>query len=167
MKLPLSILKILLIVPIFCCGGKSQIDISAIEIDGELTVKHDPSQTIDSIIVFNTGKIITTTRDSIYSIITRAEKRKNDSITEALKNKIPNPFAPPTIRQSFTLNENSLFSIIAYDTTGDEVIKLIDDKFSKGVFEVYFAIYSILKPGTYILKMSNQIVEQHLKLHVE
>ena len=166
MKLTSSISIILITVCIFCCSRKNQIYISAIEIDGELTVHHNPAQTIDSIIIFNTGKTITTTGDSVYSITTSAEKRKSDSLSSFKKDSIPNQFAPPVVRQSFTMNENRYFSIIAYDTTGNEVIKPIEDKYTKGIYEVYFSIYSVLKPGTYILKMSNQMVEQHIKLKV-
>lgn len=166
MKQLLFTCSIFIIFLFTCCSSKDKIDVSSIEIDGDLTVEHNPSFTIDSIIIFNTGSIIKSTGDTIYSITTKAEKERVDSLREAQKNQPANPLAQPTTRQTFTLNENSYFSIIVYDTLGNEVIKLIDDKFPKGKYEVYYAIYSILQPGSYILAMSSQLVEQYIKLKV-
>ncbi|HEY3250952.1 MAG TPA: hypothetical protein VGK25_07525 [Ignavibacteria bacterium] len=153
------------------CGQNRKIDVSTITIDAEWTVQHNDSQTIDSIIILNTGKIIRTSGDSIYSIITHTENRRIDSLRDVEK-KLGHPinsFSPAALEithQSFTLNENVNFSVFAYDTTGNEVLKLINDKFSKGVYEVYFAIFSILKPGSYILAITTQLVEQYIKLKV-
>ena len=152
------------------CGQNKKIDLSTIEIDANWTVEHNPSQSIDSIIIFNSANIIKNTGDTIYRITTHAENRRLDSLRDVEK-KLGhpiNPFSPSEMtHQGFTINENSNFSIIAYDTLGNEALKFVDDKFQKGVYEVYFAIYSILTPGTYILKMSNQLVEQHIKLKVK
>ena len=159
---------VLLIISFFSlygCSRGDKIDISTITIDREIEVKSVQSQTSDSIIIFNTNKIITTTGDSIYNITTKFEKRKRDSILAV--NKYPNPFAPVMTHFSYSLNDHTDFIIIVYDNSGMEVKKLVDGKFSKGVYEVYFDIYSIFKPGTYYAAVYHQIENQYFKLIVK
>lgn len=158
-------LFILFIFVSFYGCGSDKLDIAAITIDREINVYCVPSQTIDSIIIFNTYKTIKTTGDSIYNITTKFEKRKRDSVMAV--NKIPNPFAPVMTHYSYTLNDFTDFIIIVYDNNGNDLKKLVDGKFSKGVYEVYFDIYSIFNPGTYYAAVYHQIENQYFKLIVK
>jgi len=140
-----------------CCTQtkKINIDITKIKFEGTLSFRHNSNQTIDSIIIINTEKTITSTGDSIYNIITKEEKRIG---------KIPNPFAPETKFMVYSWQRTTLFSINVYDTMGYEIARLVNKELPPGEYLIYFAIYTVLNPGVYILEINYDNFEQIWKL---
>ena len=153
----------LVLISFYGCGGKDKIEISTISIDREFTVKNSPSQTFDSIVIYNTKRIVTATGDSIFNITTKEDKRKRES---ADRNKIADSLNPILTHYSYSLNELSDFIITIYDNSGIKLLNLVDGRFSKGIYEVRFEIYSILKPGSYISEVSHQNSDQYFKIIV-
>jgi hypothetical protein len=149
------------------CSRGDKIDISTISIDREISVNHDLTQTTDSIIIYKTKKIISSSGDSVYNITTKSEKRKRDSLIAADTAKIPGSFAPETNHFTYSLTSAVNFSVIIYDSSGTELVKLVDGKFSKGSYEVYFAVYSVLKPGLYYAVVYHQSADQYFKLTIK
>jgi len=152
---------------LIACSRSDKIDISTLKIDREITVNNNSEQTADSIIIFNTKKIISSTGDSVFSITTNSDKRNRDSFIGADSAKIPNTLAPETNHFTYALTEAVKFAVVVYDSTGNEKIKLVDGNFSKGVYEVYFAVYSVLKPGLYYTVVYHQSADQYFKLTVK
>lgn len=145
------------------CGQKLDLDSFNDKPENTWGFKSNPSQTIDSIYVFDTGKITNSTGERIYEITTYAEKRKDDSLLEISKNeKFPSPFAPPTTFIAYSFKETTLFIETVYDTLGFEYTKLLEKELIHGEYLVNFAIYSVLKPGTYFMEtiINNQ---KHLR----
>ncbi|HMQ79027.1 MAG TPA: hypothetical protein PKE39_01825 [Ignavibacteria bacterium] len=137
------------------CGQKHKLDFYNFNVKPEDTWRFNtnPSQTIDSIFVFDTGKIINSTGERIYEITTYAEKRKDDSLLEISKNeKFPSPFAPPTTSMPYTFKETTLFIETVYDSLGFEYTKLLEKELLPGEYIVKYAIYSVLKPGSYFME---------------
>jgi len=147
---------IILIFSHYSCGQEKKALFDSIKNNSDYTwtLLHDSSnQTVDSIITFRSGEVISTGQP-IYTITTKAEKRKTDSLTEVRKReKFPNPFAPATTFLPYTLMEKSLFRIAIYDTLGNEVANLINMELPFGEYLVNFSIYSVLKPNTYLLEI--------------
>ena len=114
--------------------------------------REDQNQTVDSIIIFQSGKVHSTGQP-IFTITTKYEKRKTDSTNEVKKkDSIPNPFAPVGTHSNYTLTEKSLFSITMYDTLGNEKEKLINKVLPSGDYEVNYSIYYIMDPNIYLLE---------------
>lgn len=119
------------------------------------------NQTADSIIIFKSDEV--GIHQPVYSITTKAEKRKLDSLSEAFK-KAPNPFAPATKYFFYSLSKNSLFKVSIYDTLGSEITTLINTELPYGDYEVYFSLYGILSPNTYVQKVQYDGQIQYRKL---
>lgn len=153
-------IAIIIFVSFYGCGD-DKIDLSAIGIDREITVKNSPSQNFDSIVTFNTNRVINSTGDSVFNITTSENRRES-----SLKNKPADTLDPVMTHYSYSLNEAVYFIITIYDSSGLKLIELVNDRFSKGMYEVHFAIYSILKPGTYISAVSHQNSDQYFKIIV-
>jgi len=159
----ISLLIFLVLFSFYSCGGKDKIEVSAISIDREISVKSSPSQTYDSIIIYNTKLIVMATGDSVSIITTKSDKRRWESID---KNKSADSINPALTHYSYSLNELSDFIITVFDNNGNKIINLVDGRFSKGIYEVHFEIYSILKPGTYISAVSHLNSDQYFKIIV-
>ncbi len=128
--------------------------------------REDQNQTVDSIIIFQSG-VVTSTGQPIFKITTKSEKRKTDSTNEARKKTIPNPFAPATNSLNYSLSEKSLFTIILYDTLGNEIEKLVNQVLAPGDYEVSFSIYYIMEPNVYLLETKSKGYNDFRKLIIK
>jgi hypothetical protein len=131
------------------CSQKEKIDLNDFDDKPGNTwiFETDPTQTEDSIIQFDTKRTIATTGRKIYEITTKGERRRSDST-------IPNPFAPVTEGLYYDFYERTLFSITVYDSLGYELTKLFNEEIQPGEYLIKFAIYSVLIPGKYYMKMN-------------
>jgi hypothetical protein len=125
--------------------------------------REDQNQTVDSIIIFQSGEVHSTGQP-IFTITTKYEKRKTDSTNEAKKKEIPNPFAPVRTYSNFSLSEKSLFSITMYDTLGNEKVKLVNNVLPPGEYEVNYSIYYIVEPNVYLLETKYKGFNDYRKL---
>ena len=114
---------------------------------------HDSTQSLDSIITFDTDKEIETTGMEIYLIITKGEKRKQDSLSD-LWRKNPVPFAPESRYFTVTQTEELPFTIFVYDSTGNEIAKPVNDTLSKGEYNIDNSVFSVFPPGKYFYEIS-------------
>ncbi len=115
-------------------------------------IDYNPSQSADSVVILDTKKSITTTGMEIYEIITKAEKRRQDSFTEQwLKN--PYPYDPETRTIYAEQKEKSLFTLCVYDSTGDEIARLVNDELFAGEYYIDFSALSFFPPGKYFYEI--------------
>ncbi len=159
-----SFLLFLVLSAFFGCGGKDKIELSLISIDRDINIKNSPSQNYDSIEVFNTNRLIKSTGDSVFNITTKENRRSNENSD---KNKTADTLNPEMTHYSYSLNEAADFIVTIFDNNGNKLLNLVEGRFSKGIYEVYVAIYSVLKPGTYISGVSHQNSDQYFKIIVK
>jgi hypothetical protein len=114
---------------------------------------YDSTQSLDSIITFDTDKEIETTGIEIYLIITKGEKRKQDSMSEE-RRKNPSPYNPETRTFTVTQTEELPFTIFVYDSTGNEIAKPVNDTLSKGEYNIDNSVFSVFPPGKYFYEIS-------------
>jgi len=147
---------LLLSVFAFSCGKVKKIDIEKINFAPEDTwfVEPNPTQTADSIIMYNARDTITPSGDSIYIITTKFDKRIIDNIIarEKIQNN-PYPLKFTITGNAYRVQKKSSFTINVYDTSGIEYKKLIDTEFSPGEYKVNFSIYTTLPGGRYYLEI--------------
>lgn len=116
-------------------------------------IVYDSTQSLDSIITFDTDKKIETTGMEIYRIITKGEKRKQDLFIEQwLKN--PYPYSPETRTFTVTQTEELPFTIFVYDSTGDEIAVPVNDTLSAGEYNIDNSVFSSFPIGKYYFEIS-------------
>lgn len=154
-KFVLKLLTIHLLFLSYSYGQEIKISFDSIKKSAEplLILRYNSTQTLDSIIIFKSGEIIST-GFPVYTITTLAEKRTEDSTLEtSKKQKYPNPWPAPTTSLTYHIEEESLFTIIVSDTLGNEIVKLLNEELPQGEYKVNFSIYGILKPDVYFVEI--------------
>jgi len=110
-----------------------------------------PSGAVDSYTSINSNQFITATEGGV---LTGIKKDLNLNIPDgySLEQNYPNPFNPSTIIR-FSIPEESNVSIVVFNSLGEEVRTLVNEKFTSGSYEVEFDA-SGLPSGIYLYKIN-------------
>ena len=101
-----------------------------------------------------------------YTVVSIFEKMLSEgaNLNFQLHQNYPNPFNPQTTI-SFTVPEDSKVDLVVYDLLGKEVVTLINDNLTAGMYDVEFNAEN-LASGIYFYKISAGKYSETKKLQI-